>query len=126
MPPDSADDSPRVYATRLTEPAEAEIDAAYLRLLSATSLRFADKWQDGLFAAIDGRARFPNRYEVASEAPRFRMPVRRMVYRVGQVVHRGLFSLLDEDGDGQEDTVRILHVRHGAQGPDGDEDGEQG
>lgn len=125
MPPDNSEDTPRVYATRLAEPAEAEIEAAYLRLMSATSFQFADRWQDGLFDAIDGLALFPNRYEVAAEAPRFQMPVRRMVYRLGNVVYRVLFNLSDEDGDGHEDTVRILHVRHGAQGPDGDNDGEK-
>ena len=44
LPPNaSEDDEPRIYIVRLSEPAEAEVDAAYLRLMGATSFSFADR-----------------------------------------------------------------------------------
>ncbi len=50
LPPNASDDDePRIYIVRLSEPAEAEIEAAYLHLMGATSFSFADRWQDGLF-----------------------------------------------------------------------------
>ncbi len=117
MPPAAPreDEASRIYVVRLSEPAEAEIEAAYLRLMRLTSLSFADRWQDSLFAAIERLSAFPTSYEIAPESERFSRPVRRMLYRLGRVTYRVLFRLDDEDGDGVVDTVRILHVRHGAQ-----------
>ncbi len=128
MPPDDpAAGGPRSYVIRLTEPAEAEIEAAYLRLMRATSLGFADRWQEGLSEAVNGLALFPTAHEIVAESAHFQMPVRRLLYRLGRVAYRILFTLIDEDGDGHADMVRILHVRHGAQGPlsEASQDNEQ-
>ena len=45
--------------------------------------------------------------------------VRQMLYRQGRTTYLVLFCLVDADHDGKEDTVRVLHVRHGAQRPIG-------
>ena len=109
------DDEPRIYLVRLSEPAKAEIEAAYLHLMGATSFSFADRWQDGLFQAINGLSLFPLRYEAVQGADRPQSSARRLVYRQGRVAYRVLFDLVDEDDDGEWDTVVLLHIRHGAQ-----------
>lgn len=116
MPPNaSEDDEPRIYIVRLSEPAEAEVDAAYLRLMGATSFSFADRWQDDLFQAINGLSLFPLRCEAVQETDKSRGSARRLIYRQERVVYRVLFDLVDEDDDGEADTVVILHVHYGAQ-----------
>ena len=126
MPPDPpGGDEPRLHAVRLSEPAEAEIEAAYLRLMGATSLEFADRWQDGLFRAVNDPSLFPMSHQAVpgTEHPQSRMPTRRMIYRQGRLIYRVFFDVMDEDDDGQTDTVVVQHVRHGAQQdvpPEGD------
>lgn len=116
MPPNaSEEDEPRIYIVRLSEPAEAEIEAAYLHLMGATSFSFADRWQDGLFQVTNGLSLFPLRHEAVQGSDKSQSSARRLVYRQGRVVYRVLFDLVDEDDDGEMETVVILHVRHGAQ-----------
>jgi plasmid stabilization system protein ParE len=110
-------DQPRVYEVRLTEPAEAEIDAAYLRLMGVTSLEFADRWRDDLLQAIDGLQLFPTSYPIAPESEHVPSNVRRMVHKLGRVTYVVLFALIDADGDGEADLVRVVHVRHASQLP---------
>jgi len=116
LPPNASEENePRIYIVRLSEPAEAEVEAAYLHLMGATSFSFADRWQDGLFQVINGLSLFPLRHEAVQGTGNSQSSARRLVYRQGRVVYRVLFDLVDEDDDGEWDTVVILHVRHGAQ-----------
>lgn len=110
----SENDEPQIYIVRLSEPAEAEIETAYLRLMGATSFSFADRWQDELFEAIQGLSLLPLRHAAVPETDRL-YPARRMIYRQGRVAYSVLFDLVDEDDDGKLDTVIILHIRHGSQ-----------
>ena len=102
------------YTVETTEVADAEIEAAFLRL-AARDPEFAGRWLEGLLRAIAGLAVFPNRHALAPERHLIRRDVRRLLYRNGRTVYRVLFFLTDADGDGEAETVRILHVRHGAQ-----------
>ena len=123
LPPNPPeDDEPRIYIVRLSEPAEAEIEAAYLHLMGVTSFSFADRWQDGLFQVINGLSLFPLRHEAVRGSDKPQNSARRLVYRQGRVAYRVLFDLVDEDDDGEWDTVVILHVRHGAQSDSPPED----
>jgi hypothetical protein len=38
-----------------------------------------------------------------------------LIYGKGNGSYRVLYYLIDADGDGEADTLRVLHVRHGAQ-----------
>ncbi len=58
---------------------------------------------------------FPTRCSLAPENELFDVQVRQMLYREGRTVYRILFFIVDADGDGEPDTVRILHVRHASQ-----------
>ncbi len=114
--PENGNDGPRVYEVRLAEPAEAEIDDIYLRLLSRVSLAFADRWRDGLLQALDSLSVFPTSHPVTeAESRRVGREIRRLLYRQGRTVHKVLFTLMDADDDGETDTVRVLHIRHASQ-----------
>jgi mRNA-degrading endonuclease RelE of RelBE toxin-antitoxin system len=59
---------------------------------------------------------FPGRCPLAPENDDFTdRPVRQCLYRNGRVVYRILYDIVDED------TVRVLHVRHASQGLSGNE-----
>lgn len=105
-------DEPRAYEVRLSEPAELEIEAAYLRLLDATSLDFADRWHNSLLSALSGLSLFPTSQPVDPDYPPSEHEVRRLLHRYGRVVHKVPFALIDADGDGVADTVSVLHVRN--------------
>jgi len=72
---------------------------------------YAQRWQDGLEQAAVSLETFPRRCPLAHENDSFPYEVRQLLY----ASHRILFTLIDADADGEDDTVRILHVRHQAQ-----------
>lgn len=111
---DPDNEEPRRYLVLVSEVVEKEIDAIYLGMMGATSLVFADRWRVGLIEALNSLEIFPERYVVVPESVAFRRTVRRMLYRQGRVVYRILYTLLDSDGDGIDDAVRILRVVHAA------------
>lgn len=76
------------YEVLLSEPAEAEADAAFLRVLRY-SPDFAGEWYDGFLKAIDSLSVFPGRCPVAPENDDFPgREVRQYLYRKGRVVYR--------------------------------------
>jgi len=109
------------FIVETTDVADAEIEAAFLRL-SSRNPEFAGRWLEGLLRAIASLETFPNRHARAPESKVLGRDVRRMIYRNGRVVYRVLFFLVDVDGEA--DTVRILHIRHGAQQRIGEADSE--
>ena len=111
------------FHVQITDVADAEIQAAFLRL-NGLNPKFAGRWLEGLLRAIDELNTFPRSHAVVSESDLLGREVRRMLYRNGQTIYRVLFCLIDFDDDGEEDTVRILHVRHGAQRPLGTDEEE--
>ncbi len=66
-------------------------------------------WRDSLIAAVEALIPFPRRCPIAREAERAGIEVRALIH--GR--YRVLYTILDADADGQEDTVRIL-LWHGA------------
>jgi plasmid stabilization system protein ParE len=102
------------YSVEIADVADAEIEAAFLRL-AGKNPAFAGRWLEGLLRAIGGLDTFPRSHAVTPESAALGREVRRMLYRNGQVTYRVLFCLVDADEDGIEETVRVLHIRHGAQ-----------
>jgi plasmid stabilization system protein ParE len=98
-----------IFLIEFTDVAEMEVQDTFLWLLGR-SPDHAGRWQAGLEASVNSLAEFPTRCPLAPESDQFDVEVRQQLY--GR--YRILFTLVDADGDGAEDTVRILHVRHGA------------
>lgn len=96
--------------------AEAEIEAAFLSLFLRNP-DLAARWLEGLNRAIAALDTFPGRHSRVDEGKVQGQIVRRVVYRNGKIVYRVLFIVVDADGDGEDDTVRILRVLHGARRP---------
>lgn len=104
------------FQVEVTETADAEIEAAFLRL-NELNPDYAGRWLEGLLRAIEGLAEFPRIHPVAPESEILRTEVRRMLYGKKRSAYRVLFTFIDADGDGAEDTVRVLFVRHSARRP---------
>ncbi len=85
--------------------------------LSARNPEFAGRWLDGVYRIIGTLDVSPLRHPRADESDILGRETRRMLYRNGQTVYRILFTLLDADGNGEDDTVRVLRVLYGAQRP---------
>ena len=96
--------------------AEAEIEAVFLSLFLRDPM-FAARWLEGLNRVIAALDTFPGRHARVDEDSLQGQEIRRVVYRNGRAVYRILFMLIDADGDGVEDTVRVLRVLHGARRP---------
>jgi plasmid stabilization system protein ParE len=93
------------YRVIIQPPAAANVDEAY-RWVVERAPASANKWLNGLEAAIRTLEDFPQRCPLAEESRAFDMEIRQLVYgkRVG--AYRVLFAIV-------EDTVHVLHVRHG-------------
>jgi len=119
-----ADDDPHVYPVRLTEPAEAEIEAEHARLSELVSPQYADRWRTALVIEVRRLALFPARHEIAPENDVYDVEVRRMLYhgpagrrRRGGVAYRVLFYIVEPNEDEPQGVVRVLHVWHGGRRP---------
>lgn len=100
------------YQIRITEPAEAEIDAAY-QYLFARSQPAADRFRDEIAQSIRSLMQFPERCVLAPENGAFDRDVRQLIYRHGRTAYR-ILSMTEADDD-LPAFVLILRVRHGAQ-----------
>lgn len=117
-------EGPSSYDVVFTEVAEAEADEAFLRM-NGRSPDFAARWYAGLFEDVKKLSVFPGRCRLNEKMTELTgHDVRQRVYRYRYVTYRILFTLVDSDGDGTEDEVRILHVRDSARRPLGDEQDE--
>lgn len=97
------------FRVEFTDVAEKEVQDILFWILGQ-SPEWAGKWQCGLESAIHSLTEFPGRCPRAPEDTQFAVTVRQLLYGS----YRILFTLVDSDGDSEVDTVRILHVRHGA------------
>jgi plasmid stabilization system protein ParE len=86
--------------------AEAELESAYLWLQDRNPEAGA-AWYNGVVDAMLTLETFPERCPVAPEADVFDHEIRQLLYGRRQHAYRIIFDI-----SGQ--TVRILHVRHGA------------
>jgi plasmid stabilization system protein ParE len=103
-----------------SEVAEAQVDDAY-EWLSRFDFDAAERWLNGFTAAVIREAEMtlgviPSRRSVAFESVEFARTVYSFNYRTSRAGSpwRVLYELLDEDGDGRLDTLRVVRVRHAA------------
>jgi len=93
------------YQVLVQPPAIQDLASAYDRIARRSPDR-AETWVSGALEAIQTLRDFPNRCPLAPENDVFEVEIRQLLFRAFRI----LFTV---DGD----TVRILHVRHGAQRP---------
>lgn len=93
------------YRVEVTEPAEQEIEAAQ-GWIAVDSPEAAERWSQGIFAALKTLDTMPARCPLAPENEGHAEDIRQLVH--GQ--YRILFTI-------QPGRVVILHVRHGARLP---------
>ena len=101
------------FLVETSDIAQAEIEAIYFRLL-AYDTEFAARWLEGLNRALVLLETFPRRNERVSQEGAPGRETRRLLYKNGRAVYRIIYLLVDNDGDGEEETVRVLQVRQGA------------
>jgi hypothetical protein len=107
------------FSVGLSDPAKAEVDEIVV-WMTGRSPRQGKRWYDAFTAALDSLEEMPTRCPIAEEADYFRVEVRQLRFQD----YRILFRLIDADGDGVEDRVDVLHVRHLARRPLYTESGE--
>jgi plasmid stabilization system protein ParE len=107
-----------VYAVCLMASAGSQLEEEHRRLADINNYELADSWRDGLMEAIRSLATFPERCIVAPEDKHFRDgPVRQLLYRRKHgPTWRILFTAHEAD-ENDPPTVRVYHIRHGAQAP---------
>ena len=93
------------YGVIVQPRAERDIEQVY-QFRARLDRAAADRWLDGILAAIESLGEMPSRCAVAPEAAHVKRIVRHLVYRD----HRILFLV-------QERHVRVLTVRHAARKP---------
>src|SRR5689334_1243936 len=99
------------YRVEYAEPAEQDIDSAYLWLSRTRSPAFAARWFKGLRAAVERLTLFPRRNAVVEE---YGTGVRRLLYGTSGSRYRVLYLVVEPEAEDEEGIVRILHVYHGA------------
>jgi plasmid stabilization system protein ParE len=95
------------YRVIIQPNAEAELDAAYL-YRSTRVPQAAARWFAEFVEAINSLAEFPERCPFAPENGHFLEEIRQPLYGTRRDAFRILFTI-------QDDTVHVLHIRHGAQ-----------
>jgi len=108
------------YQVEFTDVADMEVENILLWIMGRAPER-AERWQGGLEKAVASLEEFPGRCVLVPEVSTPERQVRQLLYGA----YRLLFTLLDTNGDGDLDTVRILHVRHGSQKPIMQQDSEE-
>ncbi|MEX2172483.1 MAG: type II toxin-antitoxin system RelE/ParE family toxin [Pirellulales bacterium] len=93
------------YEVELTRRAERDRDKAYSWYAVHFSEGFAERWYNGLSAAISRLADKPNSFPKAQESNRFSFDLREMRFGGKRYKHRVLFTIRDE-------IVQVLHIRH--------------
>ena len=96
------------YEVELSRRAERDRDQAYAWYAVHFSEGFAERWYNGLSAAISRLADKPNRFPKAHESNRFSFEVREVRFGGKRYKHRVLFTIHD-------DIVNVLHIRHSSQ-----------
>jgi plasmid stabilization system protein ParE len=98
-----------IYELSHSDVAVMEIEEVFLWIFARDPTR-AFTWQQGLDRSLLSLSEFPERCPLAYENQFAPYEIRQHSYGV----YRILFTLLDSDDNGVNDTVRVLHVRHGA------------
>lgn len=98
------------YEVRLSEPAEAELEAGYLRL-SRLSLDAAERWNEGILTACRSLSQLPRRFPLAPDFEPTEQETRRLLFGRGQTSWWILYAIF-EAAASEPAFVRILHLRH--------------
>ena len=94
------------YQVDVTNQAQGEAEEAYLWILKR-SPEGAARWWNGLEAAILSLEELPARCPLAPENDAFEEEIRQLFHGKRQGRYRILFTI-------REQTVVVLHIRHGA------------
>lgn len=100
------------YRVELAEPAEVQIETAYLSRSRATSPEQALHWYEGLQAAIHSLSEWPRRFQMVEFASRPDQEVRRMLYGQGRSAYHVVYRIIEPadiaqgDEDEEADAVR--------------------
>jgi plasmid stabilization system protein ParE len=94
------------YQVDVTDQADAEVEEAYLWILER-SPEGAACWWNGLETAILSLEEMPTRCPLAPETKEFAEKIRELLYGKREHRYRILFTI-------REQTVVVLHIRHGA------------
>ncbi len=103
------DDAADVYVIRFSEPAEAELEAAYLQL-AAYSFALAERWNSGILAACQSLSQLPRRYPLAPDQTSGGYETRRMLFRDSKIAYYVFYTIAEATEDDPA-LVRILHIR---------------
>jgi plasmid stabilization system protein ParE len=98
------------FRVETTAAAEQDADAILDWLLSQHAGAAGFRWFLALQDAIASLAEFPKRCPLAPESAVFPFEVRHLLYGHKPHVYRILFTIEDQ-------TVNVLHIRHGRQLP---------
>ena len=101
---------PLRYDVRLTEPAEAQAEAAFLGRMRFGQ-KSAEDWYAGLGRALESLAQFPGRFPFAPESDVLGGDVRQMLYGKGRAAYRVLYRIIAPQ-EGEPGLVRVMHIRH--------------
>jgi len=101
----------------ITDQADADLERIGLWLIGNRPAQYV-RWREAFEAAVESLRTWPRRCPEAPESETLGRETRHLRFRD----HRLLFTLVDSDGDGEDDTVVVLHVRHVARGPLGPTD----
>ena len=99
------------YRVIITPEAENDLRTASRYIRRQGAPQAARAWLTGARKKIKTLAEYPERAHAASESMSFQEPIRELIYGSGnRGVYRILFAILD-------DSVFVLHVRHGSMLP---------
>jgi plasmid stabilization system protein ParE len=128
------------YEVQITDTADAEADRLALWLAGQTTAEHAARWYAGLIEAIGELSDQPRLHPVARENDLYadEVTIRRMLYygvdeqrgtrrRSGRNPYRIVFHIIEpaEPDAGEPGTVRVLHIYHGAERPQGPANGDE-
>jgi len=94
------------YEVEVTEVAAAEIDSAY-EWIKERAPDAAERWYSGLMAALSSLREHPRRCARVLTTDLEESEIRQLIYGRRRGQYCVLFMI-------QGDTVKVLHVRHGA------------
>jgi plasmid stabilization system protein ParE len=98
------------YTVVIEEPAEQELDDAFLWSCAMWPLAQAEKWFSDLLKAVDSLSRFPKRHSLALENQAFEEEIRHHLYGRGRGQYRILFAVRGR-------KVHVLHIRRSVMRP---------
>ena len=103
------DDTLGSYEILFSEPAEAELEAEYLRL-AGVRFELAERWNEGILTACHSLAQLPKRYPLVPDQVQGGYQTRRMPFRIGNSGYSILYAVFEQAED-KAALVRILHIR---------------